>query len=131
ISSSSNIYYLNASNHVTYRAFNPCLSADGRFLAFKTEFAPGPGPDIAILYHHDLQTGITSMISSNVSNGTFPEMTSDGRFVAYEATTNVYVWDSNTGSNVLVNVDANGTAPASGISLRPVLTPDGSKVAFL
>nr|MBP9901754.1 PD40 domain-containing protein [Verrucomicrobiota bacterium] len=57
--------------------------------------------------------------------------TPDGRFVAYESHTNVLIWDRQTGSNTLVSVDVAGINAASGTSYRPVLTPDGSKIAFL
>jgi Tol biopolymer transport system component len=123
---STNIYNLGTG----LRSYNPTLSADGRFVAFKTEVT-NPGKLNTNLYYHDLLTSVTTIVGSNVLDGTFPELTPDGRFVAYESRTNIFLWDSLTGSNTLVSVDLTGTNAASGTSFRPVLTPDGSKIAFL
>ena len=123
---STNVYILGTS----VRSYNPAMSVDGRFIAFKAEVT-NPGKLNTNLYYHDLQTTVTTVVGSNVLDGSFPEMTPDGRFVAYESRTNIFLWDSQTGSNSLVSVDLTGTNAATGTSYRPVLTPDGSKIAFL
>jgi Tol biopolymer transport system component len=110
---------------LTIRSFNPVLSADGRFVAFKSASSS------TNLHFHDLQTGLTTLVSSNVPEAGFPEMSSDGRYLAFESETNVFRWDSQTGTRLLVSVDQSGTGPARGTSYRPRMTPDGSKIAFL
>ena len=112
------------------RSFNPDISADGRFVAFKSTLTTS-GVTRTNLYQHDLQTSNTTLIASNVWVEGFPEMTPDGRYVAYESRTDLFRWDSATGSSLLVNVDLTGTNTANGISYRPVISPDGSKIAFL
>ncbi|MEI2726652.1 MAG: hypothetical protein V9H26_24960 [Verrucomicrobiota bacterium] len=114
----------------TVRSFNPALSADGKFVAFKSTLRTTVAT-ATNLYQYDLQAFVETLVSSNVVEEGFPEMTPDGRFVAYESHTNVLIWDRQTGSNTLVSVDVAGINAASGTSYRPVLTPDGSKIAFL
>lgn len=129
---STNVYVLATNANTRLWSYNPAVSADGRFVAFKSAFTPNATqPTVTNLYVHDLLSQTTTFVSSNVWEDGFPEMTPDGRFVAYESRTNVFLWDSQTGSNLLVSVDLAGTNAASGTSYRPALTPDGTKVAFL
>ncbi|NOS70893.1 MAG: hypothetical protein HOP33_13300 [Verrucomicrobia bacterium] len=114
----------------TVGSFNPALSADGKFVAFKSTLRT-IGSATNNLYQCDLQVLVTTLVNSNVVEDGFPEMTPDGRFVAYESRTNVFIWDRQTGSNTLLSVDVTGTNAASGTSFRPALTPDGLKIAFL
>ena len=126
ISASSNLNSL----ATTVRSFNPTLSADGKFVVFQSTLRTS-GATATNLYQYDLQLLATTLISSNVWMEGVPEMTPDGRFVAFESRTNVFIWDRQTGSNTLVNVDVAGLNAASGTSYRSVLTQDGSKIAFL
>jgi len=65
-------------------SFNPIMDAAGRYVAFKTIFGADQANPIATnLYYHDLVTGTTTLLSSNVLEEGLPEMTLDGRFVAY------------------------------------------------
>lgn len=109
--------------------FNPVMSADGRYVAFKAATINQPGQ--VYLFYHDLSTGETREITRNSLSTTWPSMDSDGRLVAYEAFTNIYVWDAQTGSNLLASVSASANRPGAGISQAPVLTPDGGHIAFL
>src|SRR5262249_42944442 len=68
-----------------------------------------------------------------------PEMTPDGRFIAYLAQTNVsgtyysqvHVWDRQTSVDTFVSRDLLGNYPASSYSDTPVITPDGRFVTFM
>jgi hypothetical protein len=128
---SSNLYAVTAAAHTTYRASSPILSGDGRFLALKTAPSLSATATGASLYFINLETLQSTLVSTNSTDGTFPEMTADGGWVAYESGTNVYVWNSATGTNLLVNVDITGTTPANGISTRPILSADGTKILFV
>jgi Tol biopolymer transport system component len=100
------------------------LSADGRYIAF---VGGSSGQDV---YLKDMQTGDVKLVAAN---GGIPSMSADGRYVAYVAdeSTNpkVFVWDRDTGTTRLVSADANGVA-ANALSGGPVISPDGSLVAF-
>jgi Tol biopolymer transport system component len=119
-----------------YRCLNGVLSGDGRFIAFKaTSFLPAL-PDVShalgpvLLFRHELATGITTLIASNVTDLAPPQMSTDGRSVAYDDGANVYVWDAPSASNILVSASLNGL-PGEGASRNPALTPDGRFVAFV
>ena len=120
----------NATNYFEngYRCFNPVISADGRFATFKASSSLN-APVFVI--RHDLQTGVSTVLTSNSFIASWPEMSTDGRFVSSESSSNVYVWDGQTGSNVWVSVNASGSGPGNGTSQCPVMTPDGQTVVFL
>jgi Tol biopolymer transport system component len=134
-----------------YGCLNPALSSDGHFLVF--EAASPDNPANVLLIHHDLQTGVSTVLTSNAPpvsffNNTFtvsgslvtyedsasaflPQMSADGHFVAWEDLTNVYVWNFETGSSELVSVNTDRTGPANQFSHTPVITPDGRRIVFL
>lgn len=129
---SSNIHVLATNSASTVVSFGPTISADGSRVAFKSAFATGTNqPSVTNLYYHDLQTQLTRLVGSNVWEESPPEMTPDGRFVAYESETNLFLWDSQADSNTLISVDVTGLNPAAGFAWRPVMTPDATKVVFL
>lgn len=105
----------------------PVLSADGRVVVFGAT-PKGLGPR---LYRHELETTNTTLVSSNGSGTSLPGVSADGRLVVYESETNVFVWDALTGTNELVSVNQSGSGPGNGPSHSPVMTPDGTRVAFL
>lgn len=128
-------------------SYHPALSDDGRFVAFKAgtngAVVPPAGGDLILLY--DTVGGLTTVIHTNGFPGWTqnddvfgPEMTPDGRFVAFVArqgsnqtAADVYLWDAQTGTNVLISANASGDAIASAVSRTPVVSPDGRFVAFL
>ena len=73
------------------------LSADGRFVAFEsfaTDLVTIPTSGIGDVFVRDLQTGVTTLVSVNLTgthsgNGSFgsnaPAITADGRFVAFQS----------------------------------------------
>ncbi len=112
-----------------YQCFGPALSADGRFVAFK---ATAIGVTNEILFvHHDLLTGVSTVLTRETAADSWPQLSADGRFVAYESTNQVYHWDRDTGSNVLVSVATDGTNSASAAARAPLMTPNGLRVVFL
>jgi Tol biopolymer transport system component len=130
---------------------HPEISDDGTLVTFKTGFYGA-----AVIFQYNMTNGTTTTIYTNAlqypggSSNTAafwtedyygPEMTPDGRFVAFVAIeapsaggTNygsVRLWDSETGTNVVVCTNAAGVYSPGTLSMAPVVTPDGHYVAFL
>jgi hypothetical protein len=132
-----------------YKSYHPALSDDGQYVAFKTGWTNGvlagsPTPPV-ICFQYDSMSGTTTILSTNgfqpwlnCDDVYGPEMTPDGRFVAYvqyeqAGGTNyssVRLWDRQTGTNVLVSAD-HGFWPPNSTSHTPALSDDGRYVTFL
>lgn len=126
-------------------SYHPALSADGRFVAFKTGSTNGAvAPSGSLIFQYDSTTGLLSVVSTNgfprwpYSDDIYgPEMTPDGRFIAFVATnqapagTSVQLWEAQTGTNILVSVAQDGSFPTNTLSDTPVLSPDGRFVVFV
>jgi Tol biopolymer transport system component len=128
---------------------HPTISDNGQFVAFKCGWTNGPSSvpyAVSLVLRHDVTTGLTAVISTNgfppyaLADDVFgPEMTPDGRFVAFVAREvvggvtnfNAWLWDAVAGTNTLVSVDLTGVVPTNGISHTPSLSADGAYVAFL
>jgi Tol biopolymer transport system component len=108
------------------RAFNAVLSVDGHWVVFK---ATGSGTAVSV-FRHDLISGQTELLASQSRLDTWPDLSADGRFIAFEDGTNVYVRDVQAGTNACASVATDGTS-LGGTAIRPVLTPDGHSVAFM
>jgi len=131
----------------------PSISADGRFVAFRSTASNllGAGNDTNgswDIFVHDRVTGATSRVSV-ASDGTpanshsnVPSISADGRFVAFESdatnliagdtngATDIFVHDRQTGVTTRVSVDsAGGQAYTSGDSSS--ISADGRFVAFM
>src|SRR6266404_4977766 len=136
-------------------AFPPALSADGRFIAFissATSLVAGDTNGATDVFVHDRQTGTTARVSvasggtqaNNVSS--YPALSADGRFVAFQSdatnlvvddtngATDVFVHDRQTGATERVSVASGGGTQGNGNSggffAFPALSADGRLVAF-
>jgi hypothetical protein len=131
---------------------HPVISDNGRYIAFKTGWTNGTvspggsGVAAVIFFQYDSVAATTTILSTNgyppwlYGDDVYgPEMTSDGRFVAFvqrepAGSTNysgVFLWDQQTGTNVLVSAGVNGLWPTNSTSLTPALSEDGRYVTFL
>jgi TolB protein len=128
---------------------HPVISDDGRYVAFKSGWTNGTvaigGTTAAtVIMRFDSTTSLTTLIATNGLppwaqntdvNG--PEMTPDGRFIAFVATNRqpyamtVRLWDAQTGSNTLVSVAQDGSFPTNSVSDSPAVSPDGRFVVFV
>src|SRR5437773_6921896 len=131
------------------------LSADGRFVAFQsdaTNLVAGDTNGATDVFVHDRQTGMTERVSvasdgtqaNNVSS--YPALSADGRFVAFQSdatnlvagdttgATDVFVHDRQTGTTERVSVASGGgtqgTGNSGGFFAFPALSADGRLVAF-
>ena len=123
-------------------------SADGRFLAFVSTTNPGVGDNgVNKLLIFDAVSKSFTVANTNIgadgSVGSWfdlPNVSSDGRFVAYRVATNSFPWITNpppidlvydrlTGSNSLLAVYQPGSTPFWWVS-RPVISGSGATIAF-
>jgi hypothetical protein len=128
----------------------PSLSGDGRFVAFEstaTNLVPGDTNGVSDIFVKDHWTDAVERISVNVvgtqGNGpsTDPQVSSDGRYVAFttEATnlvpgdtngaSDVVLYDRETAVPALMSQDAAGTI-GDAASSQPAISETGRFVAF-
>jgi uncharacterized repeat protein (TIGR01451 family) len=126
----------------------PAISADGRFVAFDstaTNLIAGGNLPFNI-FVHDRQSGTTEIVSVS-SNGrqgeglsSFPDLSADGRFVAFDSDaenlardrngiTDVFRHDRVTGETVLVSVSSAGEQ-GDASSHAPAISGDGRFIVF-
>jgi Tol biopolymer transport system component len=78
-------YPTNGASH--FLSYHPVLSDDGRFTAFKLSSYTGLG--VAAIFQYDINSNLLSVIATNALPLAFnddvygPEMTPDGRFIAF------------------------------------------------
>jgi Tol biopolymer transport system component len=123
------------------------LSADGRFAVFTADSAFGGAPGMQEVYVRDILLGTTRLVSRLDGADGAPAdggsgdaaISADGTKVAFASASlnlpggdgvhdQVYVRDLASGRTTLVSTGAGGTG--NGGSGQPVLSQDGSKVAF-
>jgi Tol biopolymer transport system component len=131
---------------------SPAISADGRYVAFRSEastLVPGDTNGVADVFVTDRVSGSVTRISTSASGAQGDKlvhhglaMSADGRLVVFpSAATNLVPDDTNgsvdmfvkdvvSGAVERVNVSATG-AQTSSYTLMPAITPDGSRVLFV
>jgi WD40 repeat protein len=128
------------------------ISADGTTIAiisYASNLVAGDANNDWDVFAHDIASGATTMVSvssggvqSNGQSGNFfPDISADGRFVAFDCTASnlvagdtnnqwdVFVHDRLTGTTSRVSV-ATGGAEASNASIYPSISDDGNVVGF-
>lgn len=136
---------------------SPSISGNGRFIAFVSNATNlVAGASGFQIYLRDTQTGVTSLVSKDVSTGNpasagsingSPSISGNGRFIAYvsDATNlvsgitgqQVYLYDTQTtmafpnGQTILISKNNNVTPlKGDGASSSPSISRDGCYVAF-
>ncbi len=107
---------------------SPALSADGRWLLFRsqaTDLASGTFTGTENLFLRDLQLGTNQALTT--AGVVAAAMTPDGRFVAFFGSipgvaARLYVWDSTLTARVFTNT----TTGITGVAI----SPDGSRLAY-
>ena len=128
----------------------PRVSADGRFIAFKslaTSLVPGDTNGTGDIFLRDMQTGMTTRVSvdsngAQANNGSSaPSISADGRYIAFDSlATNlvpndtngrndIFVHDTQTGVTTRVSVDSSGLE-ANQDSYFPSISADGRYITF-
>ncbi|HMC07628.1 MAG TPA: hypothetical protein VKG89_09585, partial [Solirubrobacterales bacterium] len=134
-----------AGNQGNGDSFGPALSADGRFVSFRSQasnLVPGDTNGASDDFVYDRQTGQIERISvdsaGNEANGDSFEtwMSDDGRYVAFlsfasnlvsgdtNGVSDIFVRDRQAGTTERVSVDSSGTE-ANGESFYPQISADG------
>jgi len=115
-----------------YRCFNPVITPDGRFVAFKATTSLSMGLDPVRVFRYDVRLGTTVMVTNYISFAsvvTWPQMSVDGRFILSE--NSGYLEELLRADLVSNSVSwvCSASYPAS--CSTPVMTPDGSRVVFV
>lgn len=130
----------------------PLISANGRYVAFysrSTNLVATDTNGVEDVFVRDLYSGTTKLASVNLAgtdsaNGPSisTSISADGRYVAFQSDaanlsaldnnvfTDVYVRDLVAGVTLVGSINAAGTATGNGLSQNPVISADGSSVAF-
>jgi len=121
-------------------SYNPVLSADGRYVAFASYATTliAEGTESGGVFLHDRQTGETTLVvvgDGFYSEASNPDISGDGRFVAYA----FYVYDPDTDGEYLrvyrYDTEEDGLVYVTDdvendYSDHPALSTDGSVIAF-
>jgi hypothetical protein len=123
------------------------FSADGRYLVYATR--PNTSATNTDVYLYDYSTGSNILIStafgsSSTAGGTSdsPDLTADGRFIAYRSTSpdivpadtngapDIFLYDTLMNSTVLVTSDFSGASAGNSRSVNPRFSADGQSLVF-
>ena len=133
-------------------AFEPSVSADGRFVAFSSDssnLGPTDSNGARDVYLHDRQTGETVLVSHNLggtdagnARSSEPSISQDGNFVAFSSlatdliagqpqnlNTEIFIWNRATGAIRLASPTAGGGTPPQ-FAAEPNTNSDGNFVAY-
>lgn len=132
---------------------SPSISADGSMVAFESsaDDLVEATFEYGNVFVRNLATGTTQLVSVD-SSGTVgnyrsydPKISADGRVVVFHSTASnlhpadaefdeddvdIYARDLSLGKTALVSINPAGTSAGNGESIRPVISADGSVVAF-
>jgi Tol biopolymer transport system component len=134
-------------------ALSPSLDADGSRVAFQTGAAidAADANNLSDVYRRDLPTGATVLVSrahngqdTAIGNGHShsPSISADGTRVAFASQASnfgngdttprsaIHVRDIPDGKTILASRESGGGAESNGLSDRPSLSADGTKVVF-
>ncbi len=139
-----------AGNQGNNNSFSSSISADGRFVAFDSGASNLVRQDTQFntdIFVRDLLTNTTTLVSVNSaenqgnSNSSYPSISADGRYVAFESQANIlvrgdtknptdiFVRDLLTNTTTRVSVDSAGNQ-GNDSSYSPSISADGRFVAF-
>jgi Tol biopolymer transport system component len=129
----------------------PRFSADSRYLAYVTSSANVSSDTNGLndVYLYDCLTASNTLVSqpydlaaSANGDSDSPDISPDGRFVAYRSAASnlvfgdfngvpdVFLWDRLTGATMLLSVSQSSDSSANNRSLTPVFSSDGTAVFF-
>jgi len=114
------------------------FSADGQFLVYATSTAGTQN-----VYLYDIHAGTNILVSRNSSGDSdSPDITPDGRFVAYRSfasnnivgnfngVPNLFLYDCSNGVTTLISLNQSGNATTNNRSTTPLFSGDGGTLVF-
>ncbi len=106
--------------------YAPEISGNGRYVVFASGATTlVPGISTFGIYLHDLQTGTTSWLTE----GTHPQISYDGNYIAFESGNNVYCLERSTGNIQCVSLSISGGEPDK-YCFGSRISPNGRFVTF-
>jgi uncharacterized repeat protein (TIGR01451 family) len=130
----------------------PVISASGRYVAFvsrASNLIPGDANSTFDVFVHDLQTGVTALVS--VSSGgaqanygaSHPVISADGRYIAFASfsdslvpgdtnrfNSDIFVRDITLGTTERISLRPDGSEIVGADSVVPSISADGRRIAF-
>ena len=127
------------------------FSADGRFLAYATSASliPSDSNNAVDVYLYDFQTGTNILISRRFTSpgagnarSDFPDLSADGRFVAYfsqasnlvpgdnNGVPDLFLYDNSSGATTLLTASRLGNFTANNHSINAFFSGDGQTLVF-
>jgi Tol biopolymer transport system component len=121
------------------------MSDDGNYVAFEACTNAQALVERGLILRYHVASGLTDLIHTNAYMpwGSFEtiqdlDLTPDGRFVAFVANvadntgtnTAIYLWDAQTGTNLLISANTNNALPDANFCDQPVISSNGQYVAF-
>ncbi len=121
------------------------MTPDGRFVTYIGSTNSSAASTVNLW---DGLSNSTTLVSNPLDQGSFvralPTLSSNGQFVTYLSSAaklvsitgitntpiHLYLWNSATGSNSLIDVDPGGQVSFDTFMSRPCMTPDGKYIAF-
>ncbi|HTV39726.1 MAG TPA: hypothetical protein VMF08_04065 [Candidatus Sulfotelmatobacter sp.] len=110
------LIYTNTTANLT----NVCISPDGSWIAYE-------GSSLWVL---NLQTNTAIPIATGAFNTPGLQFSADDQSLVFGMANNIYVYDFQGGTNILVSRSFNSTNAASGECKSPSISPDGRFVAY-
>jgi Tol biopolymer transport system component len=148
--STSRVSLTSAGGQVGGASYEPAISADGRYVAFRSAasgIVAGDSNGVADVFVRDRTAGTTERVSVDGAGGQangasyVPSVSADGRYVAFQSAASnlvggdtngaddVFVRDRTAGTTIRVSVGAGGVQ-ANGASGSPAMSANGGFVAF-
>ena len=123
------------------------FSANGNFLCYAS--SPATAGATNQVYEYSIPSQ-TSVLVSHIAGGSTaadaasdsPDVSADGRFVAYRSSADnlvagdtngvpdIFLFDATTGSNIVLSAGSNGNVSADNRSLAPLFSTDGHTLVF-
>jgi Tol biopolymer transport system component len=110
-----------------FKIVEHAISDNAQAIAFKTSLSNSS----IWLFRYDVADHSLFLVSTNATSRNTPQLSGDGRLLAYESGADILIWDHAFRTNLIVNLDISNTHPAVGVSRNPALSVDGRSVAFV